>query len=245
MEDEEASPEAHYRQEDKSTDPQAQASDIEQLNASEEDNDTELKDLSALYSKEDPAQLSDDEYAEDMAQLIQAIHAAPVEMHSEDPYALLKKLAWFLLCLLSATALAAQIGYYKFNDLSRMEPYRGIYSELCPLLGCKLPSIEDPSRIKAYNLVVRSHPRKSGALMIDCILLNTAPFTQSFPDLILSFSDLQGQAVASRRFTPDEYLGGEMAGANKIPKNQPVHVSLEIVDPGANAVNYNIHIPSE
>jgi hypothetical protein len=79
--------------------------------------------------------------------------------------------------------------------------------------------------------------------MVDTILLNRAPFEQPFPDLVLTFSDIHGQTLAARRFTPREYLAGELAGQTSMPSNQPIHLSLEIVDPGPDAVNYSAYIP--
>jgi predicted Zn finger-like uncharacterized protein len=184
-----------------------------------------------------------DDAQDNVAMLLQSIQAAPVEMewqaYSEWP----RRLLWGSLSLLAALALMAQIGVYKFNDLSRIEPYRSVYASSCPLLGCQLPSLADPARVKAYNLVIRSHPRTDNALVVDSILLNSAPFTQPFPDLLLNFSDIKGRPIASRRFTAAEYLSGEMAGITEMPSGQPVHISLDIIDPGPEAVNYSAEVP--
>jgi len=184
-----------------------------------------------------------DDAQDNVSMLLQSIQAAPVEMewheHSEWP----RRLLWGSLSLLAALALMAQIGVYKFNDLSRIEPYRSVYASSCPLLGCQLPNLADPARVKTYNLVIRSHPRTDNALVVDSILLNSAPFTQPFPDLLLNFSDIKGRPIASRRFTAAEYLSGEMAGITEMPSGQPVHISLDIIDPGPEAVNYSAEVP--
>ncbi len=111
------------------------------------------------------------------------------------------------------------------------------------MVGCELPILVDRSQIRAYNLVVRNHPEREGALIVDAILLNTAAFDQPFPDLVLEFSDLGGDTVAARQFSPSEYLSGELAGREIMPANQPVHLTLELVDPGEEAVNYRAYIP--
>lgn len=178
--------------------------------------------------------------------LLQGISPAPVEMdwHIEvSPWP--RRLLWGGLSLLACVVLVAQFAWFKFDQYSRIEPWRGVYGSLCPLLGCTLPPLADPARVKAYNLVVRTSPQADNALVIDSILLNTAGFAQPFPDFALSFSNLQGKQLAYRRFTPQEYLGGEMAGATLMPSGQPVHISLEIVDPGADAVNYTATIPRD
>jgi hypothetical protein len=48
--------------------------------------------------------------------------------------------------------------------------------------------------------------------------------------------------VAGRQFLPEQYLAGEMTGTTQMPSMQPVHISLEIVDPGEQAVNYQLKL---
>ena len=149
---------------------------------------------------------------------------------------------WTVLALVAAAALFVQLSAQRFESLSRIEPYRSYYSAICPYLGCQLPTLVDRSMIKATNLVVRSHPKLKQALMVDAVLQNNADFPQTFPSLDLVFTDLQGKPLAARRFTPEEYLGGEVAGRTNIPVKQPIHISLELVDPGPDAVSYFITI---
>jgi hypothetical protein len=78
---------------------------------------------------------------------------------------------------------------------------------------------------------------------VDAILINNASFDQPFPDLVLAFSAIDETPVASRRFTPKEYLAGELAGMKRIPQKQPVHITLELADPGPDAPNYHLSIP--
>lgn len=153
-------------------------------------------------------------------------------------------LGWSLLSLFAAGALAAQYATYHFDELARQDQYRPWFEQLCPTLGCSLPSKVDISQIKSSNLVVRSHPEFSGALVVDAILYNRAPFAQPFPLLEMRFADINGQLLASRRFKPSEYLGGELAGQAEMPPQTPIHVSLDILDPGTQAVNYSLSFHS-
>lgn len=175
--------------------------------------------------------------------LLMGIDPEPVEMNWTRKRARSRRWLWPLLIALALVALLAQVAWLQFDRWNRTEPYRSLYGAVCPLLGCELPDLVDRSRIRAYNLVVRNHPDQQGALVVDAILLNTARFDQPFPDLVLEFSDLNGNTVAARQFTPGEYLSGELAGRTRMPANQPVHLTLELVDPGPKAVNYRAYIP--
>ncbi|MBD7975995.1 DUF3426 domain-containing protein [Serpens gallinarum] len=149
-------------------------------------------------------------------------------------------IGWSLLILLALLGLAAQYVYYHYAELARQDRYRPWFEQLCPLVGCSLPSKVDITQIKSSNLVVRSHPRYTGALIVDAILYNRAAFAQPFPLLEMRFSDINGQLLASRRFKPSEYLSGELAGQREMPPQTPIHISLDILDPGAKAVNYSL-----
>ncbi len=151
---------------------------------------------------------------------------------------------WSLLNLLAAGGLLAQYAAYNFDELARQDRYRTWFEQLCPSIGCSLPSKVDIGQIRSSNLLVRSHPEFSGALIIDAILYNRAPFAQPFPLLEMRFADLGGQLVASRRFKPSEYLAGELAGQSEMPPQTPIHISLDILDPGSRAVNYSLSFHS-
>jgi len=149
-------------------------------------------------------------------------------------------LGWGLLNLLAVAVLAGQYVWLHYDELVRQDRYRPWFERLCPALGCPLPPRVDIGQIKSSNLTVRRHPDFAGALVVDAILYNRATFAQPFPLLELRFADLNGQSVASRRFKPNEYLSGELAGQQEMPPQTPIHISLEILDPGIQAVNYSL-----
>ncbi|MFC6336834.1 DUF3426 domain-containing protein [Pseudomonas sp. CCM 7891] len=155
-----------------------------------------------------------------------------------------RRLFWALLVLLAAAGLAGQYIAYQFDELARQDAYRPWFQELCPKLGCAVPSRVDIDHIKSSNLVVRSHPEFSGALVVDAIIYNRAMFSQPFPLLELRFADLNGNLIASRRFKPAEYLNGELAGVTEMPSQTPIHIAMDILDPGNKAVNYSLSFHS-
>ncbi|MHC8409349.1 DUF3426 domain-containing protein [Pseudomonas sp. Hz4] len=155
-----------------------------------------------------------------------------------------RRLFWLLLILLGAAALAGQYIAYHFDELARQDQYRPWFQQLCPQIGCTVPSKVDIAKIKSSNLVVRSHPDFSGALVVDAIIYNRAPFSQPFPLLELRFADLNGHLIASRRFKPGEYLNGDLEGMVEMPPQTPIHIALDILDPGSKAVNYSLSFHS-
>lgn len=151
---------------------------------------------------------------------------------------------WTSLTLLALLALPAQYLYYNFDALARDQRSRPLLESLCLLARCELPARVDISRIRSTNLLLRPHPEFPNALAIDVILYNRADFEQPFPVLEMQFSDPAGRPLTSRRFRPEEYLSGELAGASLMPSQIPIHVGLSMLDPGQQAGSYRLEFHS-
>jgi len=136
--------------------------------------------------------------------------------------------------------LLAQASWLHYEKLAKYPQAAALYEKACQLLKCQLPELSDIKRIKSNNLIVRSHPTTPKALIIDAIIVNTASFDQGFPDIALYFSDINNQIIAQRLIHPNIYLSGEILNWKSMPSNQPIHISLEIIDPGKEAVNYTL-----
>lgn len=147
---------------------------------------------------------------------------------------------WAALSLVALLVLGLQYLAFNFDELARTPQWRSLYATACGTLGCALPNPSNVDQLRGSNLVIRSHPQVTGALVVDVIVFNEAAYEQPFPLLELGFASLQGVPVASRRFAPDEYLHGELEGMTRMPRGVPVHISFEIMDPGPDAVNYTL-----
>lgn len=147
---------------------------------------------------------------------------------------------WSAFSLLAALVLAGQYLAFNFGELARDPQWRPHFASACELIGCPLPHPSSLADLRGANLVVRDHPTVAGALVVDAILFNEANYPQPFPVLELSFSSVRDQPIASRRFTPSEYRAGELKDLTHMPPGVPVHISLEILNPGAEAVNYSL-----
>ena len=149
---------------------------------------------------------------------------------------------WFSASVFMILVMIAQVGYFKFDSWSRHPDYRPIYALVCETIDCKLPAIQDISKMNTQHFMVRPHPEVNNALYIDTLLINNASYQQPFPNLVLLFTGLEDQVVASRSFKPKEYLAGELAGATVMPQKVPIHIAFEIKNPGTEAVSYRIQL---
>lgn len=171
------------------------------------------------------------------------LHDEPLELDESNSKAAISW-GWLSAAMVMLLALASQIAYFKFNDWARSPSYRPAYQIACQLLNCQLPAVQDISRMATQHFVVRSHNKIEEALSVDTLLVNNADYQQPFPDIRLIFTGLNEEIIASRSFRPAEYLNGELAGVDIMPSKTPIHVAIEIMDPGPEAVGYRIELAS-
>ncbi|MEH6492279.1 zinc-ribbon and DUF3426 domain-containing protein [Halopseudomonas sp.] len=147
---------------------------------------------------------------------------------------------WTPLCLLAIGALLTQIVTYNLEAWARDERWRPTLEGICLVTGCELPVRVDISQVRSSNLLVRPHPEFPNAVAIDVIIYNRAAYPQPFPVVRMLFTDNRGNSVSEKRFRPEEYLGGELAGRNLMPPQTPIHIALSMVAPGPQASSYNL-----
>lgn len=188
----------------------------------------------------DEPMIAGERIGDDKHQLLANIEPEPVEISAEQQASRWKMIGWGSAIIICLLLLPAQFMYFNFDTLARDPSFRPLITSGCQLFSCTVPELHDISRIKSSNLMVRSHPKVANALVVDAIVTNRAAFKQPFPILELRFSDINNEPVAGRYFSPDEYLSGELSGLTTMPSQQPVHIALEIVDPGQQAVNYQL-----
>lgn len=174
-----------------------------------------------------------------------AEHSLDEELYLEDDPRPLRRRnrhngLWTFLSLLALLGLAGQYLAYNFNALASDQRSRPLLERLCLLASCELPAQVDIGQLRSSNLVVRPHPEFPGTLAIDLILYNRAAFTQPFPVLQMTFTDSQGRTVAQRRFHPEEYLAGELAGVRLMPTQTPIHIGLSMLTPDNRYSGYHL-----
>ena len=191
-----------------------------------------------------PAKNSQSGNSQPLNSLLNKLDKEQVDIRQEKrprrPKASKKRMFEYITAFAACLALAVQYLWFNKNELSLDPPLRPWYQWLCKTLNCTLPPVVDINEIQSSQLLVRIHPDISEMMIVDAVIINKADHPQPWPKLSLTFSNLHDQPVASRTFSPKEYLGGELAGTREMPANQAIRLSLELLDPGPDAVNYRL-----
>ncbi|TFH75840.1 DUF3426 domain-containing protein [Gammaproteobacteria bacterium LSUCC0112] len=142
--------------------------------------------------------------------------------------------------LVLSACLFAQLVYFNRDVLLRDPHARAVMESVCSTLACELPVVRDASLLRSVFLDVSSHPEYESMLLVRFRLQNTAPFAQPYPSVDLSFSNIQHQVVAARRFYPGHYLDVSLLPLMMIPAGAEIQGTLELLDPGVDSVNYSL-----
>lgn len=164
----------------------------------------------------------------------------PISVAGRQSNGKLRAILWSLVILGLLGTLVAQVTWFQFDRLSAIPELRPFYEKGCELAGCELKPLVDVTQIQSRKLVVRTDPENRNSLIVDAVIINRAEFAQPFPAIALTFSNLNGDVVAQSVFPPEDYLAGEGQELENMPSDTPVRITINIRDPGKDAVNYNL-----
>lgn len=169
------------------------------------------------------------------------IKAAPLELNIRPPQRKRQRLIFAGLSTAALLLLIIQVSYFNSDEYAGHPKYRPWYGFVCDTIGCQMPPVADVRKIKSTaSPQVSSHAKFADALTVDILFVNSAIFEQPFPLINVSFTNRLGNVIASRTFKPREYLDGEAAGMSMMPPQVPIHIALEIQDPGEQAGSYQV-----
>lgn len=145
---------------------------------------------------------------------------------------------WGVGCGALALMLAAQFAWGARASLVRDPATQAWALRACARLDCRLPPIRDTARLELVSRDVRPDPAHAGALTITATVRNNARFRQPWPVVAVTLADLDGRAVAMRRFRPSEYVPDPTRRASGLAAGATAALVFEVADPGRNAVSF-------
>ena len=187
---------------------------------------------------EQPSDFFDDDNNQDSPQII------PDELRegvAANDVSIGKNIAWLGGILLLSTILFLQYFWLNRDQFVQHPSAQALIEKACLKFDCSKFTIRDPSNIELLTRNVFSHPNEKNTLMISIVLQNNAKFSQPYPMLQVNFSDIRGDDVVARRFTPAEYLETKQEKHPLLQPGTDASFNLEIQDPGKQAITYEFN----
>lgn len=105
--------------------------------------------------------------------------------------------------------LVGQVGWFHREQLARREALRPWLARACSVLPCELAAPRRPEAIAVVERALSRHAQRSGALLLNATISNTADAPQPWPQLGLRLSALNGDRIAEHWFAASDYRVNE------------------------------------
>jgi hypothetical protein len=130
----------------------------------------------------------------------------PEFMEDESPRSRLRFL-WPFLALLALLGLAGQVVLYFRTEVALLVPeLRPYLVATCRVYGCSVRLPRRPELMSIESSDLQADPGHESVIVLNAVIRNRAPFPQEYPDLELTLTDENGQAVVRRVLVPADYV---------------------------------------
>lgn len=148
---------------------------------------------------------------------------------------------WIVGSIALVVVLALQVVHHHRDDLVRHAKLGPTVTRLYHAVGLTL---QPQWELKAYELQqwgVLTDAAIPDTLRVRASITNRAAFAQPYPLIKLALQDRWGAPVGMRAFEPSEYLPAANGTNRLLAPKQRANAEIVIVDPGADAVGFQIH----
>ncbi|MBT4836060.1 MAG: DUF3426 domain-containing protein [Methylococcales bacterium] len=145
---------------------------------------------------------------------------------------------WLVGSLVLVFMMMIQVLFILKDELAQKKQWRPLVLQLCDVLQCEVPIQKNIKAIVITQRDIRQNPEHEKSLLINITIKNTADFSQPFPKILMKISKTDSSLMAQRIFLPHEYLGQLSGKYQNMKPNIPIHVVLELVDPGNEATGF-------
>jgi hypothetical protein len=136
--------------------------------------------------------------------------------------------------------LVGQMVHHYRNDLAATPQFNKPITALYTALGMKLTPHWDLRAYDVRQLGASVDAESAGQIMVRASVKNGGRQAQPMPLLRVTLQDRFGNRIAARDVSPGSYLPRAIPAASFLSAGQRIDAEMAFVDPGANAVGFEI-----
>jgi len=168
----------------------------------------------------------------------QTVSKAGLDAHLQETYevdflAKPRSRLWTVAALLLLLLLLAQaIFLFRVELAARVPGLKPGLLRYCQVLKCTVPLPQKASLMSIESSELKDDPAHRNQIILIALLRNRASYTQAFPNLELTLTDIQDNALARRIFIPEDYLPQPINASAGFSANQElgIHLRLDTTD---------------
>jgi hypothetical protein len=131
---------------------------------------------------------------------------------------------WLLGCGLAAVLLLVQVVVFNLDQLLQQPEIRSRLETVCNQFGCRLPYYRNLAEWSVSHS--EFHAVSENHYVFTAAISNQAAFAQVCPDIKLEMLNFNGQTIAERIFTAQQYTT-----VIALPSNETLEIRLAVVSP--------------
>lgn len=141
-----------------------------------------------------------------------------------------KPITFLILGLLVILAVLQSLYFFR-GEIARQWPaLKPAIKTTCHYLGCTLPLPQHAELIAIDDTELIKDETHAGIVKFSCVIINNAPYAQSFPSIELTLTDQQDKPLTRRKIKPSEYLKGlEKSLDEGLAPNDEVRVTINLL----------------
>ena len=147
---------------------------------------------------------------------------------------------WAAGAAVALLVLTAQIVNHNRDELATTAPFKRPLTALYASLGVQLAPQWDLRAYDVRQLGASADPAGTGLITLRASIKNGAHQPQPLPLLRVMLQDRFGNRIAARDVAPRFYLPRTMPETSYLASGQRIDAEMDFVDPGANAVGFEI-----
>ncbi len=148
--------------------------------------------------------------------------------------------AWAAAAAVALLVLLAQIVNHQRDELATNPRFSGTLNALYGSLGVQLTPHWDLHAYDVRQLGASGDPTGSGQITVRASIKNAGSRAQPLPLLRVTLQDRFGNRIAARDVAPRFYVPHTIPESSYLAGGQRIDAEMEFVDPGANAVGFEI-----
>jgi hypothetical protein len=132
--------------------------------------------------------------------------------------------------VLLATAVVQSAFHFRAQVIEKQPRSYPLFAGVCQVFGCSVVLPHQAALVDIEDHRLLSDPTHDDVLILDSTLNNRAEFPQVYPLVELTLTDVNNQAVATRTFTPTEYLPNNFNIAAGLASHgaTPIHLIMGV-----------------
>lgn len=145
------------------------------------------------------------------------------------PYAPQKTWLWVLGSILLLILLLAQATYLLRVDIAaRLPDAKPVLSSICSLLNCSISLPQKIDLLSIESSELEADPVLANIITLHALLRSRALYPVAYPNIELTLTDTQDNAVARRTYSPAEYLPQNIEAQTGFPANTESSINLHL-----------------